>query len=131
MTERFKIKKSSNRSFGLVFFFVFFAIALWPLTIEGQVRLWSIAISLVFLILGLINSKLLNPLNILWMKIGVLLGTVVSPIVMGIVFFLVVTPTGLIMRALGKDLLSKKFDGNRNSYWIKRDKTKSTMKQQF
>ena len=124
-------KISSNKSFGILFFIVFMLISIWPLVYEGPLRIWPIPIALLFLILGLINSKLLNPLNILWMKIGVLLGTVVSPIVLGILFFLVVTPTGLIMRALGKDLLSKKFDENRNSYWIKRDKAKSTMKQQF
>ena len=105
-----KIKISSNRSFGLLFFVVFLIISLWPLTHEGSIRIWSVIISAVFLILGLINSKLLTPLNLLWFKFGMILGAIISPIVMGIVFFLVVTPTGLILRIMGKDLLNKNYD---------------------
>ena len=126
-----KIKISSNRSFGIVFFFVFLIISLWPLINENPLRVWSIFIAIIFLILGLINSKLLTPLNILWFKFGRLLGFIVPPIVMGIVFFVVVTPTGLIMKIIGKDLLNNKYNKNNKSYWINRDKNKSTMKQQF
>ena len=126
-----KVKVSSNRSFGLVFFFVFLIISLWPLLNEDPLRIWSIVIAIIFLILGLINSKLLTPLNILWFKFGMFLGSIVSPIVMGIVFFLVVTPTGFIMKMMNRDLLNNKYDNKKKSYWINRDKIKSTMKQQF
>ena len=124
------IKISSNRSFGIVFFVVFFLIALYPLIHNEEIRIWSLIISLIFLILGLINSRILNPLNKIWFKFGILLGKVVSPIIMGIIFFLVVTPTGFIMRILGKDLLNLKFNRNK-SYWIEKNGPKSKMKNQF
>ena len=126
-----KIKINSNRSFGIVFFFVFLIISLWPLTNENPLRVWSIFIAIIFLILGLMNSKLLTPLNILWFKFGVLLGNIVAPIVMGLIFFAVITPTAFIMKAMGRDLLNSKYDDKKKSYWINRDKSKSTMKQQF
>ena len=125
-----KIKVGSNKSFGIVFFVFFLIIGLYPLINEGNTRIWSIVISIIFLILGLINSQILTPLNILWFKFGMLLGRFVSPIVMGLVFFLVVTPTGLIMKLLNKDLLKLRKNKN-SSYWIKRPKTKSEMKNQF
>ena len=131
MPPKHKIKISSNRSFGLVFFVVFLIISLWPLQYGDSARIWSIIVSLIFFILGLMDSKLLTPLNKLWFKFGILLGAIVAPIVMAIVFFLVVTPIGLFMRILGKDLIRKKFDKKRETYWIKRDKPVSTMKQQF
>ena len=124
------IKISSNRSFGIVFFVVFFLIALYPLINNEDIRIWSLIISLIFLILGLINSRILNPLNKLWFKFGILLGKIVSPIIMGIIFFLVVTPIGFIMRILGKDVLNLKFNANR-SYWIEKTGPKSKMKNQF
>ena len=126
-----KIKISSNRSFGLLFFVVFLIISLWPLTHEGSIRIWSVIVSAVFLILGLINSRLLTPLNVLWFKLGMILGAIISPIVMGIVFFLVVTPTGFILRIMGKDLLNKKYDKEKETYWIKRNASIGTMKRQF
>ena len=131
MPIKSKVKVSSNRSFGLVFFFVFLIISLWPLLNAGPFRIWSIVIAIIFLILGLIDSKLLTPLNILWSKFGIFLGSIVSPIVMGIIFFLVVTPTGFIMKMMKKDLLNNKYDKKKKSYWINRIKTKSSMKQQF
>ena len=131
MLHKTKNKISSNRSFGLVFFFVFLIVSLWPLLNEDSLRVWSIIISIIFLILGLINSKLLTPLNILWFKFGILLGSVVAPIVMGVVFFLVITPTGFIMKIFNKDLINKNYDNEKKSYWINRDKIKTTMKQQF
>ena len=102
------IKVSSNRSFGIVFFFFFLIVAIYPMYFGENFRIWSFIVSLIFLILGLINSRILTPLNLLWFKFGLLLGKIISPIVMGLVFFLVVTPTGLIMRALKKDLLNLK-----------------------
>ena len=127
-----KIKISSNRSFGLVFFVVFFIISIWPLIVhEEPIRVWSAIISVIFLVLGLINSKILTPLNKLWFKFGIALGAVVAPIVMGIIFFLVVTPIGIFMRIIGKDLLNQKFNKVKKSYWIKRDIPVGTMKRQF
>ena len=124
------IKIGSNRSFGIVFCIVFFFIALYPLTYGEEIRLWSLIISLFFLFLGLINSKILNPLNKLWFKFGIFLGKVISPIIMGIIFFFVVTPIGLIMRIFGKDVLNLKFSKNK-SYWIEKSGQKSKMKNQF
>ena len=132
MASNSKIKISSNRSFGLVFFVVFLIIALWPLKYEEDIRLWSLALSIIFFILGVLNSKLLTPLNKLWFKFGIFLGSIVSPIIMGIVYFLVVTPTGIFMRLLGKDLLKmNKTTKSASTYWTKRDNQHSTMKKQF
>ena len=124
------IKIGSNRSFGIVFFIVFLIISLYPLINNQDIRLWSLFISLAFLFLGLINSKILNPLNKLWFKLGMFLGKIISPILMGIIFFLVVTPTGLFMRILGKDLLNLKYN-KKKSYWIEKNGPKSKMKDQF
>ena len=124
------IKIGSNRSFGIVFFVVFLIIATYPLINGNELRLWSLIISLVFLFLGLVNSKILNPLNKLWFKFGIFLGKIISPLVMGIIFFLVVTPIGLIMRLLNKDLLNLKFNNN-NTYWIEKTEPKNKMKNQF
>ena len=124
------VKTSSNRSFGIVFFIVFLLIALYPLTYSGELRIWSVIISLIFLILGLLNSKILTPLNKLWFKFGIFLGKIISPIIMGIIFFLVVTPIGLLMRLLGKDLVNLKYNNNK-SYWIEKKGPKSKMKNQF
>ena len=124
------IKIGSNRNFGIVFFIVFLIIALYPLTYGGEIRIWSSIISLIFLVLGLLNSKILAPLNKLWFKFGIFLGKIISPLIMGIIFFLVVTPIGLLMRLLGKDLLNLKYNNNK-SYWVKKDGPKSKMKNQF
>ena len=125
-----KIKIGSNKSFGIVFFTVFFIISIWPLLSSNEIRYWSLVISVVFLILGIINSKILTPLNKVWFKIGILLGNIISPIIMGIIFFLVVTPTSLIMKILGKDLLNLKKNA-KNSYWIEKKNQNSRMKNQF
>ena len=131
MSYKSKLKISSNRSFGLVFFVVFLIISLWPLISGDLIRIWSAIISLIFLILGLTNSKFLTPLNRLWFKFGMILGAIVAPIVMGFIFFLVVTPIGLVMRIMGRDILNKKYDKKKATYWIIRGKPVSTMKQQF
>ena len=131
MKAESKIKISSNRSFGLVFFVVFLIVALWPLKSGEDIRIWSLALSIIFFSLGILNSKLLTPLNKLWFKFGILLGSIVSPIIMGIVYFLVVAPVGIFMRLLGKDLLKNNKIKNASTYWIKRDKQQSTMKKQF
>ena len=125
-----KIKLPTNRNFGIVFSVVFLLIALWPLLKQNDVRIWSLIISIIFLILGLLNSNILLPLNKFWLRFGILLGNIVAPIVMGIVYFLVVTPTGLIMRMLRKDLLNLK-KNNKNTYWIDKDNSNSNLKNQF
>ena len=125
-----EIKISSNRSFGIVFFIVFFFIAIYPVINDGHVRIWSLIISAIFLILGLLNSEILSPLNKIWFKFGILLGKIISPLIMGLIFFIVVTPIGLLMRLLNKDLLNLKFNKNK-SYWIEKNEPKSKMKNQF
>ena len=126
-----EIKLGSNRSFGIVFFVVFILIAIYPLINQEEVRIWSLIISFLFLILGLLNSKILTPLNKFWFKFGILLGKIVSPIIMGIIFFLVVTPIGLLMRLFGKDVINLKLNKKKNSYWIEKVGPKSKMKNQF
>ena len=124
------IKIGTNRSFGIVFFFVFIIISFYPLLNGENIIIWSLIISIVFLALGLFNSKLLNPLNKIWFKFGLLLGKIISPIVMGIIFFLVVTPIALFMKLLKKDILNLKFN-KKNTYWIEKSGPKSKMKNQF
>ena len=124
------VKISSNRSFGIVFFIVFLIIAVYPLINDGSLKLWSLIISIIFFILGAINSKILAPLNKIWFKFGIFLGKIVSPLVMGIIFFLVVTPTGILMRIFNKDLLSLKYNRDK-SYWIEKNEPRSKMKNQF
>ena len=123
-------KISSNRSFGILFCIVFALIAAWPTMHEGQLRIWPIPISFIFLVLGLLNSKLLSPLNLVWVKFGELLGRIIAPIVMAMIYFVIITPIGLFMRLIGKDLLNTKFSKD-NSYWIKRQKNIGPMKRQF
>ena len=125
-----KILMGSNRSFGIVFFIVFILIGFYPLIDNGELRLWSLIISIIFLVLGLTNSKLLDPLNILWFKFGLFLGKIISPVILGVIFFIVVTPTGILMRFVKKDLLNIKFNSNK-SYWIEKKGQKSKMKNQF
>tara|TARA_B100000282_G_C31289610_1_gene290387 strand:- start:20 stop:403 length:384 start_codon:yes stop_codon:yes gene_type:complete len=125
-----EVKIGSNKSFGIVFFIVFFIISIYPLLSHNEIRLWSLIISIIFLVLGLLNSKLLTPLNKVWFKFGILLGKIVSPLVMGIIFFFVVTPIGILMRILKKDLLNLKFN-KKTTYWIEKNDLKSKMKNQF
>ena len=124
------VKLGSNRSFGIVFFVVFFLISIYPLINNESIRIWSLVVSLIFLVLGIINSNVLSPLNKLWFKFGILLGKIISPIIMGIIFFLVVTPIGLIMRLIGKDVLNLGYSDYK-SYWIEKTGPKSKMKNQF
>ena len=128
--QKNNIKISSNRSFGIVFFVFFLIISIFPLFNDGNIRVWSIILSMIFLILGLLNSSILSPLNKMWFKFGILLGNFMSPIVLGIVFFTVVTPIAFIMRLFGKDVLNLK-KNNKKSYWIERSPIKSKMKNQF
>ena len=125
-----EVKLSSNRSFGVVFFIVFLLIGLYPILKGNDLRIWSLIISFIFLALGLINSRILTPLNRLWFKFGLLLGKFISPLIMGIIFFIVVTPIGIIMRLFKKDLLNLKFN-KKETYWIDKKGPKSKMKNQF
>ena len=125
-----EIKIGSNKSFGIVFFIVFLLVAIYPLINNSEIRIWSLITAVIFLILGLTNSKVLTPLNKVWFKFGLLLGKIVSPLIMGIIFFLVVTPTAFIMRIIGKDLLNLKFN-DKKTYWIEKTGPKSKMKNQF
>ena len=124
------INIGSYISFCIVFFVVFLLISVWPLLDEQSLRIWSLIVSIILLILGLINSRLLTPLKLVWIKFGELLGRIISPIVMGVIYFIIMTPIGLFMRLIGKDLLKIKPSKN-NSYWIKRDKNIGSMKRQF
>jgi len=124
------IKISSNRSFGIVFSLFFLIVSIFPLFKDGDIRIWAVIVAIIFLILGLLNSSVLSPLNKIWFKFGILLGNFISPIIMGLVFFTVVTPTAFLMRAFGKDLLNLK-KNNKKSYWIEKSPIKSKMKNQF
>ena len=124
------IKIGTNKSFGIVFFLFFLIVSTFPLIKDGNIRIWSLIIAIIFLILGLLNSKFLTPLNKIWFKFGILLGSFISPIVMGVVFFAIVTPTSFIMKVLGKNLLNLKRN-NKKTYWIERSEIKSKMKNQF
>ena len=125
-----KIKIGTNRSFGIVFFIFFLIISLFLLKNGNDINLYLLSISAIFLILGLANSKLLSPLNLIWFKFGLFLGKIVSPIVMGIIFFFVITPISLILKIFRKDVLNLK-KNNKNSYWIEKTGPKSNMKNQF
>ena len=123
--------QSSNRSFGLLFFIVFIAVGLWPIIKGEEANIYLILISLFFLIFGLINSKILSPFNKAWIKLGEILGLIIAPIIMALVYFIILTPISLIVRMFGKDLLGLKFLKKQDTYWIKRVKKLGTMKKQF
>ena len=125
-----KPKIGSNRSFGIVFFIVFLIVSLWPLLNSNEIRIWSLIVSIIFLTLGLINSKALTPLNKLWFKFGIFLGNIISPIVMGIIYFVVVTPIALLLKVINKDVLSLK-KTKQATYWKNKEKYNSSMKNQF
>jgi hypothetical protein len=123
--------QNSNRSFGLLFFIVFLIIGLWPLKNGANLNFYFIAISGIFLTLGLINSKILSPLYKAWIKLGEILGIIIAPIVMFLIYFIVLTPISLIVRLFGKDLLGLRFSKKKETYWVKRKKNLGPMKNQF
>ena len=125
-----EIKLPTNRNFGIVFFFVFLIISAYPLLNDDEIRYWSLFISLIFLLLGLINSRLLTPLNKAWVRFGLMMGTIVNPIIMSLILLLVVTPPGYLLRLIGKDVLHLKKNDDK-SYWKKKEKNLSSMKDQF
>tara|TARA_Y100000768_G_C23710262_1_gene555434 strand:+ start:308 stop:688 length:381 start_codon:yes stop_codon:yes gene_type:complete len=124
-------RTSSNKSFGILFFIVFLGLGLWPITNDDNLNIYLIIISIIFLILGILNSKLLSPLNSLWIKFGELLGKIIAPVVMAIIYFFILTPISLIVRLFGKDLLGLKFTKQLKSYWIERKKDLGSMDKQF
>ena len=123
--------QNSNRSFGVIFFIVFLILGLWPLKNSGNPNLYIIGLAGIFLVLGILNSKILSPFNKAWIKLGEFLGTIIAPIVMALIYFVVLTPISLIVRIFGKDLLELKFLKKKETYWIKRKKNLSSMKKQF
>ena len=123
-------KKNSTKSFGILFFIVFFVIGVWPVFNSENLRLWSIILSFLFLISGLVNANFLNPLNRAWIKFGEILGKIIAPVVMFLIFFVLITPLSFVIRIFGKDLLKTRLS-NKTSYWIKREKDAGTMKRQF
>ncbi len=124
-------KKSSNKSFGILFFVVFLGLGLWPIINDNNPNVYLILLSITFLILGLLNAKILSPLNSIWIKFGEILGKIIAPIVMAIIYFIILTPISLIVRLFGKDLLGLKFSKQIKTYWIKRKKDIGSMKKQF
>lgn len=122
--------KSSNRSFGIVFCIVFLIISFWSFFDTAEIRYWSLVIAIIFFTLGLLNSKILTPLNLIWFKVGIFLGNFISPIVMAIIFFIVITPISLLLKLFSKDVLNLKNNKDK-TYWIKKDGPKSKMKNQF
>ena len=125
------IKAGSVRSFGIVFFIVFLLVSLYPLLNNHEIRIWSLIVGFIFLFLGMVSSPVLKPLNLIWFKFGLFLGKFISPIVMGIVYFIVVFPTFLLLKIFKKNYLNLKYDRNRSSYWINVKDKNSTMKDQF
>jgi len=129
MKNLINIKRKDNITFGILFFVFFLIIGLYPLKSDGAIRIWSVLFSLVFLIITIIRPNLFTFLNKLWIKFGILLGRIISPIVMGLVFFFVVTPIGVLVRILKKDVMGLKRGAS--SYWIKREDKLQSMKKQF
>ena len=121
----------SDKNFGIVFAIFFTIISLWPLLSGENIRIWAIVIAFTFLLISFLKPKLLNKLNKIWVQFGILLGKIVSPIVMAFVFFIIITPMGVFMRLIGKDLINKKMKKSIKSYWIKRSQMIGTMKNQF
>ena len=125
------IKVSSIKSFGIVFFLVLLIIALYPLLNDHSIRIWSLIVSFIFLLLGMVNSPILKPLNLIWFKFGLFLGKIIAPIIMGIVYFLVVFPTFLLLKLFKRNYLNIKYERNKSSYWVNVKDKQTTMRDQF
>jgi len=129
-----EVRVGSERSFGLVFAAVFLIIALYPMIRSGDIRLWALVVAVLFVVICLVCPVVLRPLNVVWFKFGMFLASVIPPVVMAVIFFIVVTPTGLLLRLFGKDVLRLRLDRSKVSYWIPRSRdsnTSSSMKDQF
>ena len=124
------MKQNNNRSFGILLFFFFIIISLWPLLSKNEPIIWSLSIAIIFLVLAILNPKLLSPLTRLWIRLGEVIGKFISPIIIGLIFFLILTPIGLLMRIFKKDLLNLKFSKN-NTYWVERKTKLNSMDKQY
>ena len=124
------MKKSSEKSFGILFSIVFFLIAIWFFLEDGEIRFWALALAFIFLFVAFLKKELLKPLNIAWIKLGEVLGKIIAPLIMALIFFFMLTPLSFIIRIFGKDLLKLKHSKD-NSYWVKREKNITTMDKQF
>ena len=124
-------KKTSEKSFGILFGVIFLIISLWPLLNSNNLRLWSLAVSLTFFLISFLKPSLFKPFNNAWIKLGELLGRIIAPIIMAIVYFLILTPISLLVRLFGKDLIGMKFNNDIKSYWIERKKHLGSMDKQF
>ena len=131
ITSNIPTEKSSEKSFGVIFSIVFLIVSLYPLINSEGLRIWALVVSTIFFLIAFVAPKVLVLPNKLWFKFGLLIGSIVAPIVMAFVYFVTVLPTGLIMRLLGKDLLKQKLDKNAKSYWVKRSEPMGSMKNQF
>ena len=124
------MKKSSEKSFGILFSLIFLIVALWPLLSQNPIRFWSLILSVIFIVITFLKQDLLKPFNLAWIKFGAILGKIIAPIVMMFIYFFILTPTSLLIKEFGKNFLKLKFSKN-NSYWIKREKNINTMDKQF
>ena len=129
MKNLINIKRKDNITFGILFFILFLIIGLYPLKSEGLIRIWSVVLSLVFLIITIIKPNLFTFINKLWIQFGIILGKIISPVVMSLVFFLVITPIGILVRIFKKDVMGLKRGAN--TYWINREDKLQSMKKQF
>ena len=129
--QHITVKSGSEKSFGIIFSIVFLLIGIYPLIDGSEIRLWSLIIALTFFMLAYVAPQYLSVPNKLWFKLGFLLGAVVTPIVMALVYFSTVVPIGVFMKLLGKDSLNKKIDSSAKTYWIERDQPVGSMKNQF
>ena len=129
MKNSIKVKSKDNITFGILFFIFFLIFGLYPLKSDEAIRVWSVVLSLILLIITIIKPNLFTFLNKLWIQFGILLGKIISPIVMGLVFFFVVTPIGILVRILKKDVMGLK--RGTSSYWINREDKVQSMKKQF
>jgi len=125
------VKQGSERNFGIVFSVVFLFFSFYPNFSYEKVRLWSLVVSVLFFLISIFQPSILKSLNFLWFKFGILLGRIISPIIMALVFVFAIIPTGIIIRLMGKDPLQRKFLKNKNSYWIPRKISRQSMKNQF
>jgi len=124
-------KRSTEKSFGIVFSIVFLIISLYPILENKPLQIWALVISVVFFIASFLAPQILKPMNKIWFRVGIMMGSVVSPIIMAVVFFIVILPIGLLMRILQKDFLNRKIDKKANSYWINRKPGNESMRDQF
>ncbi len=120
----------SNKFFGLIFCFIFLLISFYPIINGGNIRVWALIISLIFFVLSSFFSVYLTSLKIIWIKIGTFIGLFISPLIIAVIFFLVVTPISLLLKLLNKDILNLRFNGD-NTYWRERKNYTVNMEKQF